>query len=46
MSTPGLPNFPSKRSINAKIRAYSIAAHQRGAHAQEPKPTCPLCTSP
>lgn len=43
MSTPGLPAFPTRRSLEAKVRKYSIAAHRRGAHAVTPKPTCPLC---
>lgn len=40
--TQGLPNFPTKRSIAAKVKKYSIAAHKRGEH-KEPKATCPLC---
>jgi hypothetical protein len=44
MSTPGLPNFPSKASLNAKIARYhaAAAAHERGEHTA-PKRGCALC---
>lgn len=43
MVTQGLPKFPSKRSLAAKVRKYVLAAHRRGDHSQTPRPDCPLC---
>jgi hypothetical protein len=42
VTTPGLPAFPTRRSLDAKVRRYTLAAHDRGDH-QTPKPTCPAC---
>ena len=44
MPTQGLPNFPSKRSLAAKVKRYHeiVAAHERGEHAA-PTRGCVRC---
>jgi hypothetical protein len=44
MGTQGLPNFPSKASLKAKVKRYHAAAdaHRRGEHTA-PKKGCALC---